>query len=215
MHDRCLLQWLLSGRENQESCELCTAVWEGDLTVAIRDLLAAAAALKSAQPDTAELVAAVAALQQREASLQRLLQEAEEAEAARQRDFERMRRVAAADREVRLVRSVCQGTYGSSRGGRVWQQRRGARARTAAAEEGCQVLSYREERQISGVSKQAWEQQRCCRMQSLEQARQRRRRTLPSLYIPHTEPLDRCAPPPCCRSCWGSWSRQSSGGAPT
>jgi hypothetical protein len=34
VHDRCLMQWLLSGngREHLEACELCTGTWQGAIT---------------------------------------------------------------------------------------------------------------------------------------------------------------------------------------
>ncbi|KAL4444017.1 hypothetical protein ABPG75_011754 [Micractinium tetrahymenae] len=108
VHDHCLLQWLLTANERPEevvdSCELCMQRWQGEVTVAIQDLLEQVAVLKRSQPGSAEVSAAVGALRQRNEQLTQLLQVAGEAEAARQADFARMRRIAAADRQAILGR---------------------------------------------------------------------------------------------------------------
>ncbi|PRW51096.1 blue copper -like [Chlorella sorokiniana] len=108
IHDRCLLRWVLSetGRENLQTCELCTGPWQGSITVSIPDLLEAAAAWKQStsagRPDQAEVAAALAQLRERNEALSQLAAQAEESEAARRRDWEQMKRVAARDRQLLL-----------------------------------------------------------------------------------------------------------------
>ncbi|KAL4430039.1 hypothetical protein ABPG77_004409 [Micractinium sp. CCAP 211/92] len=108
IHDHCLVQWLLTANERPEevadSCELCMQRWQGEVTVPIQDLLEHVAALKRSQVGAAELSTAVDTLRQRNEQLLQLLQAAGEAEAARQADFARMRRIAAADRQAILGR---------------------------------------------------------------------------------------------------------------
>ncbi|KAI7844789.1 hypothetical protein COHA_001669 [Chlorella ohadii] len=108
IHDRCLLRWVLSetGRENLQTCELCTGAWQGSIAVSIPDLLEAAAAWKQStsagRPDQAEVAAALTQLRERNEALAQLAAQAEEAEAARRRDWEQMKRVAARDRQLLL-----------------------------------------------------------------------------------------------------------------
>lgn len=106
VHDRCLMQWLLSesGRADLQACELCVARWEGHVTVSIGDLLEAVAAWKGSQPDSSDLAFALQQLRQRNEQLQQLLEQAADAEGERRREYGRMKRIAAADRQAILGR---------------------------------------------------------------------------------------------------------------
>ncbi|EFN56758.1 hypothetical protein CHLNCDRAFT_144220 [Chlorella variabilis] len=111
VHDRCLLQWILSenGRDNLV-CELCTGRWQGAISVSIAELAEQAAAYKRAaggsgldEATTAELAAALEQMRERNQLLAAALAAAEAAEAARQRDFEAMKRIARRDRNEFLA----------------------------------------------------------------------------------------------------------------